>query len=364
MTKKITDLVHAGKYAEAQRLTDGLLVAYPDDQRLIKAKALIDKMLAPGNSSGPASVSREPVQPEATSNTDQLSGMDKVDYNGLMLLARQAQQTTDLDEQKNLLRQFMAQSTPFLQKHPGQTLLWQLRAASAISLNEPNLGYEAGQKLLDAGAANSNDPALQNLLGQLKNKGWLEKQQVEDLDKYGWLLGTWSVSWSGLGWPDKCSGFGYCRTLVVNGSYQNEIFTKSGKVIEGYEINSAGMKSTEPIMRGTILDSGEIQWERYYFLEGRPPYIRSRSIFIENDKAKATSQGKAYPFYPSSWQPVVSSHVDEHKSTMTMVVPSQAPLGDGYVPVARIEKQPEDFAKWWVKNWSFTMTFTRVDSTH
>jgi hypothetical protein len=48
MTKRITDLVHAGKYAEAQKLTEGLLIAYPDDQRLIKAKALVEKMLAPG----------------------------------------------------------------------------------------------------------------------------------------------------------------------------------------------------------------------------------------------------------------------------------------------------------------------------
>ena len=30
MTRKITDLVDAGKYAEAQALTTGLLVAYPD----------------------------------------------------------------------------------------------------------------------------------------------------------------------------------------------------------------------------------------------------------------------------------------------------------------------------------------------
>ena len=46
MTAKITTLVNAGKYAEAQQLTTGLLVAYPDDQRLIKTKALLEKMLA------------------------------------------------------------------------------------------------------------------------------------------------------------------------------------------------------------------------------------------------------------------------------------------------------------------------------
>ena len=179
MTRKITELVLAGKYAEAQKLTEGLLIAYPDDQRLIKAKALINSRLAPGGSTSAAPGNAQPNQPAEDPNAEQLNGMDKVDYNALIALARQAQQTTDLDEQKKMLQQFMDQSAPFLQKHPDQMLLWQLRAASAISLNEPMLGYEAGQKLLGAGAADSNDPALQQLLGQLKNKGWLDKQIAE-----------------------------------------------------------------------------------------------------------------------------------------------------------------------------------------
>jgi hypothetical protein len=200
MTKKITDLVHAGKYAEAQTLTDGLLIAYPDDQRLIKAKALIEKLLAQGGSTGVAPAN-QPVQPVAATNTEQLTGMDKVDYNALIVLARQAQQSTDLDMQKNLLTQFMDQSSPFLQKHPEQLLLWQLRAASAISLNDPLAGYEAGQKLLAAGAADSSDPALQQLLGQLRNKAWLDKQGMLDAQEYNRLrsmslklaYGTWST---------------------------------------------------------------------------------------------------------------------------------------------------------------------------
>jgi hypothetical protein len=130
-TKKITQLVHAGKYADAQKLTEGLLLAYPDDQRLIKAKALIDKMLAPGGSTESVPRSSESAQPATTANAERLSGMDKVDYNALIVLARQAQQTTDLDEQKKLLKQFMDQSNSFLQKHPDQELLWQLRATSA-----------------------------------------------------------------------------------------------------------------------------------------------------------------------------------------------------------------------------------------
>jgi len=169
MTRKITDLVNARKYAEAQRLTTGLLVAYPDDQRLIKAQALIEKLLTPGSSANAESES-QPAQP-AANNGEEFTGMDKIDYNALIELAREAQQATDLTEQSKLLKQFMDQSSSFLEKHPDQILLWQLRAASAISLNQPMAGYTAGEKLIGAGAANSNDANLQRLLGQLRNKG-------------------------------------------------------------------------------------------------------------------------------------------------------------------------------------------------
>jgi hypothetical protein len=43
--KKLSELVRAGKYMEAQQLTAALLLAFPDDQRLIKAKPLLDKAL-------------------------------------------------------------------------------------------------------------------------------------------------------------------------------------------------------------------------------------------------------------------------------------------------------------------------------
>lgn len=125
MTDKITRLVDAGSYAEAQQLTTGLLVAYPDDLRLIKAKALLEKMLA-----APASLKGTPEeQPNrglATASPQLLTGEDKLDYNALIELARQSQQSSEMEEQHKLLRQFMEQSAEFLQRHPEQMLLWQL----------------------------------------------------------------------------------------------------------------------------------------------------------------------------------------------------------------------------------------------
>lgn len=179
---KLSVLIHSGKYAEAQQLTAGLLVAYPDDQRLTKAKLLLDKMVtSPDSSNPPDSPSANGASagsPTPATPANHLTGMDKVEYDSLIELTREAQQNTDLAQQKALLQQFMDRSGRFLQKHPEEIFLWQIRAASAVSLDDALAGYEAGQKLLAAGAADSNDPNLRQLLTQLNLKGWLDKQQA------------------------------------------------------------------------------------------------------------------------------------------------------------------------------------------
>jgi len=283
-TRKISDLVHAGKYTEAQQLTTGLLIAYPDDQRLIKAKALIEKLLVPGGSTSAAPTSSKPAQPAANTNPEQLTGMDKVDYNALIVLARQAQQTTELAEQTKLLKQFMDQSDVFLQKHPEQMLLWQFRVQLAISLNEPMEGYKAGQRLLADGAADSSDPSLQQLLGELKNKGWLDKQEVEKQTQkkndYLVVLGAWSGHFS------KTDHKGH----EVRHADVRLDFSKSDSVIEGYLTTNA-TRDAKPTIRGTILDSGEINWERRWGSDWKTVSVeigsdkRSMKIVFTDDSA-------------------------------------------------------------------------------
>jgi hypothetical protein len=181
ITRKITDLVNAGKYADAQQLTTGLLVAYPDDQRLIKTKSLLEKLLAPASLTVATPASDHPASniPAARLPASQLTGMDRVEYNSLIELGREAQQTNDLEEQKKLLQQFMDKSSPFLQKYPDEMLLWQLRAAGAITLDDALAGYEAGQKLLAAGGGENDNANLGRLLAQLNLKGWMDKQFLE-----------------------------------------------------------------------------------------------------------------------------------------------------------------------------------------
>ena len=353
--QKLSGLYRAGKYSEAQQLAAGLLLAYPDDQKLAKVKSLLDKLLAsaastnavPSSNSTANSVT--PVQPAANTNSMQLTGMDRVEYNSLIELGHEAQQTTDLDEQKTLLHRFMDESKPFLEKHPNDMLLWQLRAASAISLNDPLAGYEAGQELLES-ANMGNDPIMQRLLTQLNLKGWLKK--------LGWLQGTYNVAWNMGGSKDV---------------RDNEVFVLDGSIIEGYVIGNDGVKSAEPDLKGTIHTSGEISWQcnlpssdsdGLYLFRFSNHYDRvnigreSDSTGFVADRPKGMKYHKISHvwveilqrhieervFYPSGWKPVISCEPIRNDGHITIVIPSQ-----GLDPKMEVASQ-----------YPVTLTFTRV----
>jgi hypothetical protein len=133
--------------------------ACSDAETFAKALSTLAKQGPPR----PETVQQSVLSPSAPPQP--LAGIDKVKYDSLIDLARDAQQSADLDEQKNLMRQFMEKSSPFVQKHPDETLLWELRAAVAISLGDSLAGYEAGQKLLAAGAA------------EIDRMGWLDNER-------------------------------------------------------------------------------------------------------------------------------------------------------------------------------------------
>jgi hypothetical protein len=275
MIQKLSDLVHAGRYDEARQSVAGLLILYPNDQRLVKAKSLLENTAPanpsaePGNWPDDAVTGKVSAQP-TVSNPAQLKGMDRVDYDALLELAHQAQQTSDLDQQKSLLQRFMNQSGAFLQQHPEQTLLWQLRAAAALSLNDPDEGYNAAQKLLAAGAADTNDPNLLRLMAQLKNKNWLDPQgvaaakaKIEDEKKFGWIVGTWSALDT---WFQKAA-FDY-------GKRQNNLkieFVRSGDVVLGYAIHEkTGQRYSTPLLQYTLPASGKPDASCWSFNVGTP----------------------------------------------------------------------------------------------
>jgi hypothetical protein len=190
-------------------------------------------------------------------------------------------------------------------------LLWKLRVASAISLNDPIAGYEAGQKLLAAGAADSNDPSLQELLAELRNKGWLDKRKVEDYKKYGGVLGTWRLSSSTGDGPNEKGG---------NSESSKEVFVKSETGgIEGHFLRPNGETDKRPDYKGTILDSGEIRWNHYLPTSDHDPERPAGGYNFLVDEAPGKQR------YPSGWQPPISYVLSDDKRTMTMVFPLQGP---------------------------------------
>jgi hypothetical protein len=238
--------------------------------------------------------------------------MDRVDYDALIELVRGAQQSSDLSDQRTLLQQFMAQSLDFLARHPRQMRLWELRAATALTLGDPLAGYEAGQRLLAAGAGDSGDANLLRVLAQLKNKGWLDKDEAEKHARYDWLLGTWSQSWS-IAWAPRMINLANHAAVRQSGNFENITFIVNGSAVAGYIIADSGQKLFP--MRGTVLGSGEISWERWYSPAGSwLPF----HIISWNGHAKP-----GQTFYPSDWQPVISAQISADRRTMTMVVPSQ-----------------------------------------
>lgn len=253
--QKLSDLINDRKYGDAQRMAGGLLAAYPDDQRLIKAKALLDRLLAPVGSSNPAPAGNPAAGNSVPAIANALTGMEKVDYEALLELARQAQVTADLAQQKKLLQQFMDESAGFLQRHPDQMVLWQFRAVSALSLGEPMAGYEAAQKILAQGDTDRDDD-LRRLLAQLKNKGWLDQKEAERQAKYGWLVGSWSLACT------ETDGGGSVVQRCDPGGIEFDKAGSSESLVDGYRVRGDGAKSGNPSFRVTILDSGEISCEQ------------------------------------------------------------------------------------------------------
>lgn len=298
VVKKLSNLVHAAKYDEAQQLITGLLIAYPNDQRLIQAQSLVAKLLASAKPADSASGDSQPTnsiaQPAVSATPSQLTGMDKVEFNSLIEMAKEAEQNTNLDQQKASLIQFMNESRTFLLKYPEQVILWKFRALISLSLDQPDAGYEAGQKLLEAGAADSNDPTLQQLISQLKIKGWLNKQgvekakqKIEEDKKYSWLIGTWVGTQS---WFSKAA-FDY-------GQKQNNVkdeFIKSASRpgVEGYAYNTNNVRDNTPSFKFTVFNLEEMS---------------------------LSTNWKANLHAPDpDWQPITSFALSSDKRTITIV---------------------------------------------
>ncbi|MEI6105877.1 MAG: SUMF1/EgtB/PvdO family nonheme iron enzyme [Opitutae bacterium] len=175
--RELRDLIHAGKYTEASQLNSALLAAHPHDQRLTRTRALLDKALTASSLTAAPAASR-PSDVVAGRAESRLTVPEQASYQALLALARQAKQATTIAEQKTLLRQFMNESRALADRYMDLALLWEMRAAAAMVLDDIKAGAEAGKQLMLLGESAGNDANLPGLLALLKNKGWLDDHFV------------------------------------------------------------------------------------------------------------------------------------------------------------------------------------------
>ncbi len=297
ITSKLTELVRAGRYTDARRLAIGLQAAYPADERVAKAKQMIDQLISASPSSGAT-----PTPAAPRNDADSLTGMEKVDYNALADLAKRAKNSEDKAARQKLSNQLLNDSDALVKKHPDMASLWQLRAEAALGANAPLAGYEAGQRLIGAGAADRGDAAVLTVLAQLKNKGWLDRVEAERQDKiatrefainnkYGWILGYWDHS--SIYHPQNI-----VKAMVVR--------SESGQY-EIYFINPKNPGFKRLFFRGTPTDSGDLHWEAdFYNPDGRKDL-------------------------PSGWNTVLLTQVSPDKTQITFMEDTSRKHPWGYV---------------------------------
>ena len=170
---KFNNYVAAGNNEEANKLVEALASFYPDDPRLPGLKAKLNASATSPSSSAKVAPPVVPAQP---------TGKDLVVYNAVMLLVQQAQQATDPDTRRETLNRILWELGLLIQKYPDMVQLWQIQTSVYLELSNDYPGVtsygESGMRaafhLLKLGAADSTNPALQQLMARLQLKGWLD----------------------------------------------------------------------------------------------------------------------------------------------------------------------------------------------
>jgi len=106
-----------------------------------------------------------------------ITAAEMAKYDHCVTLAAQASKSTVPDERGVLYVNFLNESGAFLKDHPDATHLWVMRGATALALNKPDVGWEAGHNLLAMPAKEREEPHIQKLLTILGSKGWLGKDK-------------------------------------------------------------------------------------------------------------------------------------------------------------------------------------------
>jgi hypothetical protein len=100
----------------------------------------------------------------------------------LTLIAEESDKATTTEERHKLLQELLDKSDSLSKDHPTLVLVWLLRAAAAVELNRPVVGWEAGKRLKEVGAADAEDARSRRVMAMLERKGWLDKDSKRVLE--------------------------------------------------------------------------------------------------------------------------------------------------------------------------------------
>jgi TPR repeat protein len=128
------------------------------------ARALIERAIA----YAPAAQKRDLQRLKADIGADAARKLDAI-----RLVVVEADAAKNRDQRVPLLRQLMELTATYVEQYQVEPEIWLLRAAAALELDYPSIGWSAGQQLLRSPLGASSDPKVRSLLAQLERRGWL-----------------------------------------------------------------------------------------------------------------------------------------------------------------------------------------------
>jgi formylglycine-generating enzyme required for sulfatase activity len=155
-----------GADADARPLIEKALALAPEEK-----KPKIQKFLDTLGSANIASAAAAPAAAPAPAGPPPLDATAQRKLDALLLIPQEADAATSPDDRQALLNEFMEKSAAFAQAHPEQTVLWVLRAAAAIELDDKQSGRAAARRLL---TVTNPDEKTRKVLAMLERKDWLE----------------------------------------------------------------------------------------------------------------------------------------------------------------------------------------------
>jgi len=151
-----------GNNADAVKFVDKAFARAPEEK-----KATLSEMK---DKFGKAAAA---VQKPAAASADALPKEARRKFEVLVMIAQDADKAQYQQERVKLLNELMAKNTEFVSEYPDNKDAWLMRAAVAIELDYPGIGWQAGKKLKALGLADSDDPKVGKVMAQLERKGWL-----------------------------------------------------------------------------------------------------------------------------------------------------------------------------------------------